>query len=104
MTILEALLASVNFPINTAKAEKCLIDRGLTAADTYSEETEAFLLAKADLIMVLLTTPSVSEGGFSLSLSDREDLRNIAATIYREYDEEPPFAPKPIIISRSDRW
>ena len=48
----------------------------------------AFLLAKADMIKNIVTAPNVSEGGVSISITDRKTLIGIANGIYAKYEPE----------------
>ena len=46
---------------------------------------ETFDLAYADAIAVLLTTPDIKEGGYSLSVTDKNTLTKLANGIYSKY-------------------
>lgn len=92
MTILEALKYSVNYPLSDSRLEKILIDRGLEKTDTYSVTDKANLeLATADAIKVLITSPNVSEGGYSISLSEKKELMKLATSLYVKNGEQSPF-------------
>jgi len=81
MTNLEALKAKLNFPLTDNAFTLALTDRGLTASADYSN-CSAFQLSYADTIMTLIHSPSVSEGGYSISLSEKENLLKLAQGIY----------------------
>ena len=93
MTNLEALKAVLSYPLENNAFIKALNDRGLTESATYSK-CSAFELARADAIMTLVTTPNVSEGGYSLSQSDKKALIELANGIYTS-NGVPTVIPKP---------
>jgi hypothetical protein len=90
MTYLEAIKGKVNYPLSDNTFTLALLDRGLTASDTYATG-QAFDLAYADAVVTLLTAPNVSEGGYSVSLSDREILLKLANGIYTKYGVTSPI-------------
>ena len=93
MTNLEALKGKLNYPLPNNAFILALTDRGLTDSATYSKCT-AFDLAYADAIMNLVTAPNTSEGGYSISLSDKDALIKLANGIYAKCGVTGPF-PKP---------
>jgi hypothetical protein len=99
MTQKEALQAAVKYELSDNELEKILIDRGLTAADVYAGKSQAFDLAQADAITLLVTAPNVSEGGYSLSLSDKSSLIKIATGIYTKYGEVNPLIEPPKVTA-----
>lgn len=102
MTNLEAIGASVIYPVEEAKLNKALFDRDLTPTDQYTKENKKALdLACADLYGIMVTAPQISEGGFSLSLSDKSNLLKVASSIYVKYGESDPFAAKSTITGVS---
>lgn len=101
MTNLEALTATLNFPCDDNKKRKILIDRELDEAATYAK-SDAFQLAYADYIMVMVLSANVSEGGFSLSIVDKEKYLNIANAIYAEQGEAQQATPK--VTNKSYLW
>jgi len=90
MTNLEAIRGKLNYPLSENSFKVALEDRGLYSEDIYVKN-EAFDLAYADLIVMLLTTPNITEGGFTVSLADRKTLLNIADKIYTTYDKANPI-------------
>ena len=102
MTTIEALKASVNYPISVDQANVALIDRGLTSTDTYAGITQEFELAKADILMMLATSANIQEGGFSISMTDKGNMIKIASQIYTKYGVSNPLAPK--LRNASNRW
>lgn len=94
MTYLEAIKAKLNYPLSENAFILALTDRGLTSTGTYVTG-ESFDLAYVDSIMMLVTSPNVSEGGYSVSLSDKKTLLDLANGIYTKHGE-PIRSLKPI--------
>ena len=91
MDVRTALTSSVSFPLSDRQVELIAEDRELQLDGLYSKalgKTAGFLLAKADMIRCLVTTPNVSEGGVSISIADRKTLIGIANGIYAKYEPE----------------
>ena len=103
MTIAEALKSSVGYPLNESSIEKACIDRGLNMNDDYTGATENIELARADLLVLSVTTPSISEGGFSISFSEKKEMMAIANRIYSKYGE-PVVSIAPIVQDKSYIW
>lgn len=91
MTNLEAIKGKLGYPLSDNAFKVALSDRGLTDTDTYVS-SEAFDLAYADSIVTLLTTPNISEGGYSVSFSDREILLKLASGVYTKYGVVNPLS------------
>lgn len=90
MTIKDALFNSVSFSVSTKQAEVIAITRGLNVEDMFTPsvaQSREFLLSKADIIRLAITQPNVSEGGVSISFSDRKAMLSIANSIYAKYGE-----------------
>ena len=95
MTVLEAIKESIGYPISENRANMTLIKRGLTAADEATESvlnSKAFELATADLMLWMVTAPNISEGGYSLSISDKKTLKELALGIYSKHGVAVPNA------------
>lgn len=91
MDVLTALLNSVSFPVSETQAEVIAIERGLDVGADFDRRTGSspdFLLAKADMIRTIVTAPNVSEGGVSISITDRSTLIGLANGIYSKYEPE----------------
>jgi hypothetical protein len=86
MTYLEAIKAKLNYPLSDNTFILALTDRGLVSTDNYAKG-QSFDLAYADAITTLVTAPTVSEGGYSISLSDKKALSDLADGIYKKYGE-----------------
>jgi len=100
MTNLQAIRSAVNFPLDDLSFEKVLLDRGLEADGTYAPSAQ-FKLAVADAIVVVVTSPNISEGGYSITQNDRESLINLANTYYEAGGEASPFGP---VVSTFRPW
>jgi hypothetical protein len=104
MTNLEALSAACNYPIETVKLQKILIDNGLNDSDDYVGTSQAFELATAALYVLLVTSATISEGDFSVSASEKTNLINLAGGIYVKYGIANPLKPQATIQNRSNYW
>ena len=90
MDIKTALLNSVSFPLTATQAEVIATERGLNLEANFTKEigmSAKYQLAKADMIRCFITAPDVSEGGVSISISDRRTLIGIANGIYARFNE-----------------
>jgi len=90
MTIEQAIRNSFSFPINGDLVETIAIERGLTPGEVFDREvslSKEFRLTKADIICRTLLAPNVSEGGVSISWSDRRLFLGMANAVYSEYGE-----------------
>ena len=61
-----------------------LLGRGLIYTDEYTNR-RAMDLAQADLIYTVITSPNITEGGYSVSFTSRTALLEIANAIYSRY-------------------
>lgn len=104
MTFLEAIKGRVNFPLSDNSFKLALIDRELGESETYSiSKKKAFELAAADCLVIVSTSPNVSESGYSISLSDRKECRAEADKIYSKYGELSNLS-TPIIVDATNCW
>jgi hypothetical protein len=99
MTNLEAIKGRLNYPLSSNSFILALTDRGLTHSDTYAK-SQAFDLAYADAITTIVTTPNISEGGYSVSMSDKENLIKLANSIYLKYGEPSSLTPTARFVNR----
>lgn len=99
MTNLEALKAKLNYPLSDNSFILALSDRGLVSTATYADR-KSLELAQADLIYTLVTTPNITEGGYSISLSDKSSLMKLADGIYLKYGIRNPLRPIATFISK----
>ena len=91
MTNLEAITAKLNYPLSENTFIVALEDRGVVSDGVYVT-CEAFDLAYADVIITLVTTPDIREGGYSISLADKKTLLSLADKIYTKYSVENPMS------------
>jgi len=99
MTNLEAIKGKLGYPLSDNAFILALDDRGLTSTDTYAKG-QAFDLAYADAITTLITTPNVSEGGYSISLADKKNLIKLANGIYTKYGVASSLKPTAKFVQR----
>ena len=105
MTNLEAIKAKLNYPLSDNSFIIALQDRGVTSAGIYAGG-ESFDLAYADAINTLVTAPDTTEGGFSISFTDKANLLSLADGIYLKYDVDNPIkksslkSPKATFVQR----
>lgn len=105
MTNLEKIKARVKHPMFTSNDfVSALDDRGLVSTDQYDAmiHQKALDLTQADMLCVIVSLPSVSEGGFSVSVTEKESLKKQASAIYSKYGETGPTLS--IIQDASDLW
>lgn len=105
MTILEALKATASYPVDSNQANLILIKRGLTGTATIDQTVatgKAFELAQADLLTFLISAVNVSEGSFSVSLSEKALIQKQASGIYAKYGETNPMSVT--LTNASNRW
>ena len=92
LTVLAALKAHVQYPLPADFFSSVLLRRGLTGEDVCTKETlesPAFTGAQADCIRQIILYPgSISEGGMSISKTDRDSLMRIANRLYASIGEE----------------
>lgn len=90
MDVRTALLSTVSFPLSETQAEMIAVKRGLDVGADFSAkigQSKPFELAQADVIRAVLLSPNVSEGGVSISYTDRKTLLGLANSIYSKYGE-----------------
>lgn len=86
MTNLEAIKADVVHPLPDNSFKKVLLDRGLSDSDQYDpNNVKPFELAKADALLIVVASPNISEGGYTLSVSDKKELKSTASGLYRKH-------------------
>lgn len=87
MTNLEAIKALLNYPLSDNAFILALSDRGLTHTSIYDTSTDkmSLELTKADLIYVMCAHPNITEGGYTLTISDKPAILGIANGIYKKY-------------------
>jgi len=105
MTILEALKSLSSYPISDSTANRILIKRGLTGSTEFSQSiaiSKAFELCEADVYTYLVSGTNISEGSYSVSLTDKSNLMKLASAIYSKHGEPNPFSTT--LTNASNRW
>lgn len=105
MTILEALKSVVSYPVSSNTVEAISITRGLTSSATFDQSvalSSAFELAKADVYAHVVGAANISEGGYSVSMTDKSNMIKMASAIYAKHGESNPFAVT--LTNASNRW
>jgi hypothetical protein len=87
MTNLEAIKGKLSYPLSDNAFNLALLDRGLTGSATYSDR-KSLELAYADLLFTCVSAPNISEGGYSISQSDKKSLIQIANGIYSKWSTD----------------
>ena len=101
----EALKSTVNYPVADATLLRIMVDRMIDPNGRYQGKTEAFELANADLLVHWVTSADITEGGYRVSLSEKQALMSIAYQIYERYSVPvPEEIKKPEIRNRSNYW
>lgn len=103
MTNLEALTATVNYPIESFKVEKLLIDQKLDATTVYSGTSKAFDLATASMYQLIATSANISEGDMQISVTEKTTFLKLASAIYEKHGVIDPLANN-TIRNRSHYW
>lgn len=94
MTNLAAIKAKLNFPLSDDAYTLALLDRGLVSTATYAvSDKQSLDLTWADLVYTLASTPNTTEGGYSISFSNRGDLLKAADGVYLKYGIRNPLRP-----------
>lgn len=90
MKTVTALLNSLSFPLTLPQVEVIAVGRGLDLEGEFTPQvakSKAFLLSKADAMKLAILAPNVSEGGVSISYSDRKLMMSLANAIYSKFGE-----------------
>lgn len=88
LTKKQALRSKINYPLSDDAITTALIEAGLNGDDEFTaEDSKSIDLCAAGLILVLLTSGNESEGGFSLSLSDRSSLSSVRSLYLKKWGE-----------------
>jgi len=92
MTIADALQSLNTYPIADNYVEKVCIERELTCTEEYTKsigDSQSFELASADMYFYLSNHPSIveQEAGINNALAIKENMLEIALTIYGKYGD-----------------
>ncbi|MBE6244260.1 MAG: hypothetical protein E7108_01895 [Bacteroidales bacterium] len=106
MTVSEALISSVSYPVDIKSVEKICIERELDVDASFDKamaKSKAFRLAQADVYMFVATAHNISEADISVSTSSLiSKLISKANAIYGEYGEQTDMAGEPTVTHRPD--
>lgn len=105
MTNLEAIQSvAIGYPIDANTFLRILLDRGLDAQSDYAGKSKAFELAHADVLISLITAANMSEGGFSVSISEKSNFLKVASGLYEKHGEVNPLADKQPTVQGGSPW
>ena len=96
LSILEALKAEVEYPLNLSFFQKVAVDRGLDLEGSYTKEvgsSSSYKGAVADCLIQVTTGLDRSEDSVSLSVKDLGSVRKRANDLYAEIGEKPKGVP-----------
>lgn len=94
MTIFEALQSVVNYPLDGGKITLIAIKRGLLQDEEITQvvlTSKAFELATADVYLLLVSSPTIAEGGYQISMTDKGNMLDLAKAIYAKHGEDMGF-------------
>lgn len=90
-TIIQALKDEIHYPVPEGFLLNKLMKRRLSGEDIFTADVASsreFQGCVADCLIGIITSPNISEGGVSISHSDKSSILNIANTIYRSLGEK----------------
>ena len=93
MTVLDSLRSISGYPLSASALEMAAISRGLDIREEVTKDvaaSDAYRLAKADVLMMLADAPDVTQDGISYSFTDeqRNSFRMSASVIYGECGDD----------------
>lgn len=93
MTVLDSLRSISGYPLSASVLEMAAISRGLDIREEVTKDvaaSDAYRLAKADVLMMLAEAPDVTQEGISYSFTDeqRNSFRMSASVIYGECGDD----------------
>lgn len=107
-TILDAIKSVTLYPLPSRTIEQIAVRMGCALNDEATQERltgTAYNLAKADVLKWLASAPNVSQGGQSYSFTEeqRQQFRNEANALYREFGADDSATAKPIYGYKGSR-
>lgn len=107
-TILEAIKSVTLYPLPSRTIEQIAVRRGCSLSDEATQEKLTgieYNLAKADILKWLANAPNVTQGGQSYSFTEeqRQQFRNEANALYKEYGADDSAIAKPIYGYKGSR-
>jgi len=106
-SILKTLKSKINFPLSEESYNTALIDADLDGEAPYDKEMKrAVELCAAELILVVCTSGNTTEGGYSLTLNDKADLKKTRLIYINRWGvpDLDPDAVEPTIYDGSYLW
>lgn len=99
MTVRDALISTINFPLPENTIAKALIDAGLNGDAIYTRESaKAVGVCMAGLLFTLITTADQTEDDVSIRLPQRDVLMKVYSGICSTYGVPDAFsAVKPTV-------
>lgn len=87
MTNLEALKFKINYPLQEGSFSLALIEADIDPSLEFNKvNSKALDIAASGLILQILTSPNISEGGYSISISDKEALLKLRSMLLAKWD------------------
>jgi hypothetical protein len=104
-TILKSLKSKINFPLPEESYSTALIEAGLDGDAVYTKDLKKDVeLCAAELILVVCTSGNVSEGGYSLSISDKKSLMSARSIYLKRWNTDDEAVEKSTVSSGSGLW
>lgn len=104
-TIKKALQSIINYPLNEGSFDTALIRFGLDGEAPYNQDSVKQVdLCAAWLILIVCTSANVSEGGYSLSIGDKNALLQTRALLVSQYPEENLDSDRPRVSAVKGMW
>jgi hypothetical protein len=104
MTNLDALKAIVGFPLDENSYKLALINRSMVDSDTYSAlNLKKIELSKADCLSMILSTPTIVEGGMQLSHTNKGEVRKEMERLYSKWGENQNVS-SAVIKDATNQW
>ncbi|MDD3404970.1 MAG: hypothetical protein PHH23_01710 [Paludibacteraceae bacterium] len=91
MTIFDALISRIQYPMPESFFQSVLIGRELDGSLEFTHDvavSDAFNGCFADCLIGVVNAPNISEGGMSVSVSDKDRMIEQANSIYSEIGEK----------------
>lgn len=104
MTNLEALKAIVQYPLDDNSFKLALLNRDLLETGTYgATDLKKLELSKADCLATILSTPTISEGGYALAHTNKGEVRKEMERLYQKWGESHNVS-GPVIKDATNQW
>lgn len=107
-TILDAIKGVTLYPLPSRTIEQAAVRRGCDLTEEATQDRligAAYNLTKADILKWLASAPNVSQGGQSYSFTEeqRQQFRNEANALYREFGADDSSVTKPLYGYKGSR-